>query len=1362
MYKKRQRLLSLGLSALLVLGCLMVPGVEVQADDSGGTTYYIDLDGGDDENTGISEKGAWSSLEKVNSTTFQPGDKILFQKGDVWTGQLSPKGSGEKGNPIEIGAYGDSEARPLIQGNNWCGENGDDLENRIFNAAVYFYNQQYWEITSLEVTNRIPGDNPDDHIKKYGILIMAEDAGTLEQMNCRNLYVHDIVSHPIGQQAGIGRGGIIYSIRGNQVPTKWNDITVENNIVGPNINHYGINFMSTWGSSRFQHETGIPNSEYAGSRYNSTNLVIRNNYCEDIGNAAICPTAYSNAVIEYNISDSCNSGPNGNVPIWWENGEYTVAQFNEVFGSGASDSKEDSQAFDADVNATLNYIQYNYTHDNPSGAYFECALGSTYTTHIRYNISQNDGYGTNSYGGGAVVTIGGSSSADKNKMYVYNNDFYLSEGHNSYITNNWDGITVNKENFRFTNNVIYSDASSKGWHKDLMGTVENNAYGGSDTSILRSDDEKAVMVTSEDFKEIGSAGRGLDSAAGYQLSENSKCKEAGMLIADNGGRDYWGNPVSALSAPNIGFDNSGTANQIPKGTIDFEDRPQEEASFTGKYKNCTFSEEWRTGAATSSKALYLAEGQTTGVITLPNKQKLKSFQAQCKGTAWVTLEAAGYKKSFLITSANNYFNTGLTSAVDNLTVTVNGTAEGSVYFDNLLLEKGEYEPVNLALNKPVETSGKDQNPGSYGNDGNDQTLWIHAGDELNEWWTVDLQQEYDLDNFELVFEQEETGGAWGYQIEGKKGPDDEFEMLYDRADNTDGSRVHTGNFQTDGTYRYLKVILTKFPGYDYWPGFAEFRVFEKQAEEIEPDGITLSQSEALLTSADVTLQLMAEVTPEDADNIEILWESSDEHTALVNQEGLVTPVANGTSIITATVKGTDIKASCLVTVSIPVPPVGITLNQTEALLTSANETLQLMAEVTPENADNTKVLWKSSDERAARVDQEGMVTAIGNGTSIITATVDGTDLTAVCEVTVQIPNPVIPVSKVELDRGAVTLIRSGETVQVKAIVSPPNATDQTVSFHSTDTRVAGVDSAGVIRAIGNGTTDIIATTRNGNKTAVCKVNVAIPVKVTGINLDKSDVKITNKGGTVQLNAQVLPANASNKALSWTSSQPTIASVSSTGKVTALKNGKTVISVKTSDGGFEKKCTVTVEYRDPQVEKPGKITNVKTSRISNKSMTISWKKDKSADYYKVFSYNKKDKSWNEIKKTESTSVKLSGLKEGTSYTYRVAGINAGGTGKNSASCTAITKPGSTKLKTVKKSTSGRAVLSYTKVKNTRYVVSMKTGKGAYKNIGDTSKTKLQSAKLKKGKTYTFRIRTYVKHGKVKTWGNYSNTVKYKAR
>ena len=401
---KQKKMLALLLSLAMIVTTVLGNGTFVSASATKATTgisYYVDSVNGNDDNDGTSETKAWKSLEKVNATTFKPGDKLRFKRGCSWSGLLSPKGSGEKGNPITIDAYGDvKDGRPVINGDSWCGDKGDDLENRVFNTAVYFYNQEYWEITSIEVTNHTK--TKDDHIKKYGILIMGQDAGTLHEINVKNTYVHDVISIPIGQQAGIGRGGIVYAIRGNKKATNWEDITVEGNYV-KNVNHYGINFISTWGSSTFPDESGI--TEGGGGTYRSKNLVIRSNYCENVGNAAICPSDYENALIEYNVANGCNSGPNGNVPIWWEHGQKTICQYNEVFGSGASGDKEDSQAFDADVYADLNYVQYNYTHDNPSGSFFECALGTSYQTYYRYNISVNDGYGTNRYGGGAVLTL---------------------------------------------------------------------------------------------------------------------------------------------------------------------------------------------------------------------------------------------------------------------------------------------------------------------------------------------------------------------------------------------------------------------------------------------------------------------------------------------------------------------------------------------------------------------------------------------------------------------------------------------------------------------------------------------------------------------------------------------------------------------------------------------------------------------------------------------------------------------------------------------------------------------------------------------------------------------------------------------
>ena len=730
---KFKRAIGLLLAFLLIIASVPNHNFLVAHASEAASTYYIDQDGGNDANTGLSPADAWASLDKVNNTTFAPGDTILFQRGDVWTGLLWPKGSGSEGAPITIGAYGESTSRPLIQGSNWCGESGDDLENLVFNTAVFFYNQQYWEITSLEITNRIAGDTSEDHIKKYGILIMGKDAGTLRHMYCRDLYVHDVISTPIGQEAGIGRGGIIYIIRGNTVETCWDDIVVENNQVGPNVNHYGINFLSTWGSSSFPSESGIPSSEMAGSRVNSTNIVIRNNYCVDIGNAAICPSAYRNALIEYNVCDGCNSGPNGNVPIWWENGDYTVAQYNEVFGSGASSSKEDSQAFDADCNTKLNYIQYNYTHDNPSGAYFECALGSTYTTYIRYNISQNDGYGTNSHGGGSILTLGGSSSGASNKMYVYNNLFYLDDGYDSYITNNWDGVVLNPSNYVFTNNIIFSNAESKGWSEYFWGTADNNAYGGTDTGILRSDDLNAVSVRNSDFVAIGTGAEGVDSAAGYKLSQTSVCIDAGSPVADNGGLDYWSGNVDPFSAPNIGPDNGYNTGSTGLNVIDFENRPSADSTLTGTYETLGFGDGWMTGWENNDKYLWMNSSDGTATITLPEGKTISHLAFSCDTIAYVTISNGITAKSFGISPSKNLYSTDFAYTSENVTISIDAADISSVKIDNIILVDAAVKRTNIALNKDVTTSGDNEHPASNGNDGDTSTLWIHNGPDVGVW-----------------------------------------------------------------------------------------------------------------------------------------------------------------------------------------------------------------------------------------------------------------------------------------------------------------------------------------------------------------------------------------------------------------------------------------------------------------------------------------------------------------------------------------------------------------------------------------------------------------------------------------------------
>ncbi|MDF2524207.1 MAG: hypothetical protein K0R31_1848, partial [Clostridiales bacterium] len=155
----------------------VVPGVFPKTN-----TYYVDSVAGDDANDGLSEETAWSSLSKVNVTTFKAGDKILLKAGAVWTGTLFPQGSGTKGNPINIDMYGEGN-KPIINGNGKAYTKED-----IVDAAVYLRNQDYWTIRNLELTNASP--TPD---VRSGIHVDAT-SGNHAGITIENCYVHDVAS----------------------------------------------------------------------------------------------------------------------------------------------------------------------------------------------------------------------------------------------------------------------------------------------------------------------------------------------------------------------------------------------------------------------------------------------------------------------------------------------------------------------------------------------------------------------------------------------------------------------------------------------------------------------------------------------------------------------------------------------------------------------------------------------------------------------------------------------------------------------------------------------------------------------------------------------------------------------------------------------------------------------------------------------------------------------------------------------------------------------------------------------------------------------------------------------------------------
>lgn len=321
--------------------------------------------------------------------------------------------------------------------------------------------------------------------------------------------------------------------------------------------------------------------------------------------------------------------------------------------------------------------------------------------------------------------------------------------------------------------------------------------------------------------------------------------------------------------------------------------------------------------------------------------------------------------------------------------------------------------------------------------------------------------------------------------------------------------------------------------------------------------VTLDKTSATLKAGE-TITLTATVKPDDATDKTVTWSSSDESVATVTN-GVVVAVKVGSATITAKAGGKT--ATCAITVE-PTPVSSVSLNTTSASL-QVGETLTLTATVNPSDATDKTVTWSTSDASVATVNN-GMVTAVKIGTATITAKAG--DKTATCTISV-VPPPAIPVTSVTLDKTSATL-KAGESVTLTATVNPDDATDKTVTWSTSDASVATV-SNGVVVAVKVGSATITA--KAGDKTATCAITVeATPVTSVSLNKTSASLKV---GETVTLTATVNPADATDKTVTWSTSDASVATVSD-GVVVAVKVGSATITAKAGDKTAT--CAITVE------------------------------------------------------------------------------------------------------------------------------------------------------------------------------------------
>ncbi len=325
------------------------------------------------------------------------------------------------------------------------------------------------------------------------------------------------------------------------------------------------------------------------------------------------------------------------------------------------------------------------------------------------------------------------------------------------------------------------------------------------------------------------------------------------------------------------------------------------------------------------------------------------------------------------------------------------------------------------------------------------------------------------------------------------------------------------------------------------------------------NGISLSKTNLNMVAGGATATLIPVISPADADDKSVTWDSVDATVASVDANGVVTPIAEGTTAITATTTDGGFVASCTVTVgSASVAVTGVSLNYTDYTLNVGDSNLVLVPFIAPADATNTNVTW-STDAAGVATVNNGTVTAVGPGTAHITVTTADGSFTDTCTI-----NVVTPVSGISLDITSITGVAVGDSDQnLTATITPAAADNKQVVWTTSNPAIATfIESApgaltGVVRFIGGpGTATITATTVDGGYAASCIVNVG--VRVSAVTLSPTTGTLKVGGSTLTLTPTASPASATDKSVTWSSSNDALATVAG-GVVSPVAPGTVTIT-----------------------------------------------------------------------------------------------------------------------------------------------------------------------------------------------------------
>ncbi|MBR6697808.1 MAG: Ig-like domain-containing protein [Lachnospiraceae bacterium] len=333
--------------------------------------------------------------------------------------------------------------------------------------------------------------------------------------------------------------------------------------------------------------------------------------------------------------------------------------------------------------------------------------------------------------------------------------------------------------------------------------------------------------------------------------------------------------------------------------------------------------------------------------------------------------------------------------------------------------------------------------------------------------------------------------------------------------------------------------------------------------------ITLNSSaERLLVGS--KFALIPDVQPIDATNKNVIYTSSDPEIAVVDENGVITALKGGECVIIAKTEERGLMATCNITVIEKVSKIELDKDFTYV---NINSFLKLNATVYTETATDKRILWTSSDDTIARVDQNGNIYGVNYGTAVITVTaLDGGGASTSCIVQVIEPVKDIVIDKIDPETIEKEIILVGQHLLLKATIKPSNATVQKLKWESSDPTIATVDEDGEVTGVSPGKVKISATSTDGNNvTAYYTVYVIAVVNTTQVKIDEAEYCML-AGKSRQLKATMYPLNTTEELL-WRSSDPSIVTVSETGVITTVGVGVAHVIAYSTVTGTEGVCTI---------------------------------------------------------------------------------------------------------------------------------------------------------------------------------------------